>query len=320
VVPTEISQLLGVLIYPGFLFILFLAFFYEWFDRKIVARLQNRYGPLYAGPAGILQPLADFIKLLAKEDINPKAADKITFAVTPILMLALALSTLLFIPTGNVTAISWFDGDLIFVAFLISILVLVTLIAAWSSTSKFSTVGGVRVALQMLGFEIPMMVVMMGPALMAKTLSITQIAQWQNSTGHYFALFQPIGLAILIICLLAEVKKAPFDIPEAESELAAGWQTEFSGRKLALIRLTTDVEIILASALVTALYLGGPNGPFGIPPVIYFLIKITVVVFILSNLRALFARFRIDQMLSGSWKYLLPLALLQIILVIQGVG
>ena len=319
-VPAEIMEFLSVLIYPGFIFILALAFFYEWVDRKFVARLQNRYGPLYTGPGGILQPFADFIKLLAKEDITPRAADKTTFKVTPILMLTLALSTLFFIPTAYTTALSSFEGDLIFVAFLVSILVLITLIAAWSSTSTFSTVGGIRVVLQMLGFEIPMTLVMVGPAIVAKTLSITNIAQWQYVTGHYFALYQPIGLVVLVICLLAEIKKAPFDIPEAESELAAGWITEFSGRKLALIRLAADVELILAGALVTALFLGGPTGPFGIPSVIFFLVKTTAVILVISNLRALFARFRIDQMLGGSWKYLIPLALLQIMLVTLGVG
>jgi NADH-quinone oxidoreductase subunit H len=172
----------------------------------------------------------------------------------------------------------------------------------------------------MLGYEVPMAIVMVCPAIAAGTLNISGIVARQATSGIWFILSQPIGFVILLICLLAEVKRIPFDIPEAETEIVAGWLTEFSGRKLALMRLSIDMELVFAAALTTALYLGGPAGPAPVPPIIYFLIKTTVVVLILSNLRTLFARFRIDQMVHGSWKFLTPLAILQVILVELTVG
>ena len=171
----------------------------------------------------------------------------------------------------------------------------------------------------MLGYEIPMGLVTVGTAIAAKSLSISRIAEWQ-SLNFWLILLQPLGFAIFTICLLAELQFVPFDIPEAETEIVAGWRTEFSGRKLALLRLGKDLELVLAFTLITSLYLGGPQQFWLIPPIATFLVKTTFAVMLLSLLRAVFARFRIDQMLSGMWKYLLPLATLQIILIQLGLG
>jgi NADH-quinone oxidoreductase subunit H len=315
-----IITFLQALIFPGIIFLFGLAFFYEWVDRKFYARLQNRYGPLHTGPSGLLQPFADFVKLLAKEDITPKAADRLLFTATPIFLLAIPTAALFCIPMTELTALVSFEGDLIYVIFLSTLISIATFLAAWSSTNPFSIIGGLRAAFQMLGYEVPMAIVMVCPAIAAGTLNISGIVARQATSGIWFILSQPIGFVILLICLLAEVKRIPFDIPEAETEIVAGWLTEFSGRKLALMRLSIDMELVFAAALTTALYLGGPAGPAPIPPIIYFLIKTTVVVLILSNLRTLFARFRIDQMVHGSWKFLTPLAILQVILVELTVG
>ncbi|MBS7644186.1 NADH-quinone oxidoreductase subunit H, partial [Candidatus Bathyarchaeota archaeon] len=309
-----------ILVFPGIIFLFGLAFFYEWVDRKFYARLQNRYGPLHTGPSGLLQPFADFVKLLAKEDITPQAADRLLFTATPIFLLAIPTAALFCIPMTELTALVSFEGDLIYVIFLSTLISIATFLAAWSSTNPFSIVGGLRAAFQMLGYEVPMAIVMVCPAIAAGTLNISGIVARQAATGIWFILSQPLGFAILLICLLAEVKRIPFDIPEAETEIVAGWLTEFSGRKLALMRLSIDMELVFAAALTTALFLGGPAGPAPIPPIIYFLIKTTIVVLILSNLRTLFARFRIDQMVHGSWKFLTPLAILQVILVELTVG
>jgi NADH-quinone oxidoreductase subunit H len=315
-----IITFLQALIFPGIIFLFGLAFFYEWVDRKFYARLQNRYGPLHTGPSGLLQPFADFVKLLAKEDITPKAADRLLFTATPIFLLAIPTAALFCIPMTEITALVSFEGDLIYVIFLSTLISIATFLAAWSSTNPFSIIGGLRAAFQMLGYEVPMAIVMVCPAIAAGTLNISGIVARQATSGIWFILSQPIGFVILLICLLAEVKRIPFDIPEAETEIVAGWLTEFSGRKLALMRLSIDMELVFAAALTTALYLGGPAGPAPVPPIIYFLIKTTVVVLILSNLRTLFARFRIDQMVHGSWKFLTPLAILQVILVELTVG
>jgi NADH-quinone oxidoreductase subunit H len=314
-----IASMLKILIFPGALFLFALAFFYEWADRKFFARLQNRYGPLYTGHSGILQPLADFFKLLSKEDITPHASDTLTFILTPIFYFALPLTTLFVIPMLNQTSLVAFEGDLVFVIFAFTLIIITVFLAGWGSTNRFSTIGSVRAALQMLGYEIPMGLAMVGPAIAAKSLSISRIVEWQ-SLHLWIGLLQPLGFAVFTICLLAELQFVPFDIPEAETEIVAGWQTEFSGRKLALLRLGKDLELVLASTLIASLYLGGSQQLWLIPSIIVFLVKTTSAVMLLSLLRAVFARFRIDQMLSGMWRYLLPLATLQIILIQFGLG
>lgn len=312
-VPQEIIAILEVFLFPGLFFLFSLAFFIEWLDRKLVAKFQNRYGPLHVGPKGILQPVADFIKLLSKEDITPDMADKVPLIAMPLLMLTLAITPLFLIPIAYSSALISFEGDLIVVMFLMTLITLLLFAGAWVSTNRFSTIGGIRTGLQMFGYEIPLNIVMIGPAIGAGSLSISEIVKWQ-SEGIWFILTQPLGFAILSICLLAHLQMVPFDIPEAETEIVGGWLVEFSGKKLALIRLARNFKLILAASLMTALYMGGPSGLWQPSPLTY-LIKLVICVFILSNLRALFARFRIDQFLAGVWRYLTPLALLQISIV-----
>ncbi len=316
---TEINLLIRILLFPGALFLLALALFFEWTDRKFYARIQNRYGPLHSGPGGILQPLADFLKLLSKEDITPYAADKRTLAFVPVFYFALPLTTLFLIPMASQTSIIAFEGDLIFVLFAFTLIIITIFVAGWSSMNRFSTIGSIRAALQMSGYEIPMGLVTVGPAITAGTLSISRIVAWQ-SANSWNLILQPLGFAIFLVCLLAELQLVPFDIPEAETEIVAGWRTEFTGRKLALLRIGKDLELVLASALVTSLFLGGPHQFLFLPPIATFLVKTVIVVMLLSFLRAIFARFRIDQLLSGMWKYLLPLATLQVILIQFGFG
>jgi len=315
-----ILSILQVLIFPGTLFLLALAFFYEWINRKFFARLQNRYGPLYTGPWGILQPLADFLKLLSKEDIMPITADTVLFSLAPIFYSALPLTAMFIIPVVGQTGLIAFEGDLIFVLFLFTLIAVTIFLSGWCSMTRFSVIGGVRAALQMLGYEIPMALAIVGPAIAAKSLSISGIVEWQQSNMIWNVLLQPLGFAILVICLLAELGYVPFDIPEAETEIVAGWQTEYSGRKLALFRLGKDLELVFVSALLVSLYLGGPQQVWIVPSIVTFLIKTIAVVLLFTLLRAVFARFRIDQMISGMWKYLLPLAILQIVLIQLGLG
>ena len=312
-VSEEIWALIQIFLFPGFLFLFSLAFFTEWLDRKIVAKFQNRYGPLYVGPKGVLQPIADFIKLLSKEDITPSMADKVPFNLMPVLLLALAITPLFCIPVIGSEALISFEGDLIVIMFIMSLIALLAFVGGWASTSRFSSIGGIRAGLQMFAYEIPMNLAMIGPAVSAGSLSISKIVDWQLQ-GFWNLFLQPIGFVVLIICLMAHLQKVPFDIPEAESEIVSGWIVEFSGKKLAFIRLAKDFEFVLASALIVSLFLGGPYGPWYISPIIY-LVKFFLCVFILSNLRAAFARYRIDHLLTGAWKYLTPLALLQIFLI-----
>ena len=317
-----------VLLFPGLSFILSYTLYAEWLSRKTVARLQNRTGPLHTGWQGILQPLADFIKLLVKEDITPAAAQAKIFNYTPLIIFAIPLASTFLIPIQSITnlwgyePVAAFEGDLIIVLFLMSINVLAVFLAGWSSGNLFGAVGATRVALMMLAYEIPLGLVAISPAIMARSLSIVKIVDWQASSiqsfltaptlpGIMLGLVMLIGFAIYAVCLLAELEMRPFDMSEAETEIVHGWQVEFSGVKLALLNSGHNIKMVLAAGLLTSLYLGGPTGPV-LPPVVWFVIKTSVCVMILSNLSALFARFRIDQMVEGAWKYLVPLAVLQV--------
>jgi len=312
-------DILQIIVFPGVLFLLVLAFFYEWIDRKLYAKVQNRYGPLHTGPAGLFQPVADFVKLLAKEDIVPLVCDKVIFSAAPIIYLTLPLTALFVIPIAGNTALVAFEGDLLLVMFVFTLMTITVFLAGWSSINRYSIIGGIRAVLQMMSFEIPLGLALIGPAIAAKSLSISTISQWQ-STATWTILVQPIGFVVLVICLLAELETAPFNIPEAESEIVAGWLTEYSGRKLAMFRLGRNLALILASSLISVLYLGGIEQIAFIPAPVFFLIKTTVIVLLISYLRSNFARLRIDQSIRGMWRYLLPLAVLQIVLILSGIG
>jgi len=198
---------------------------------------------------------------------------------------------------------------------------LLIFLAGWSSASRFSAIGSVRSALQMLSYEIPLGLVLVCPAIRRQEASpVSGIVQWQAENATLGAALQPLGLAVTIVCLLAELELVPFDIPEAETEIVAGWKTEFTGWRLALLRLGRDLEVVLVAALVASLYLGGAQPLWFIPATAMFVVKTAAVVMVFSFARALFARFRIDQMISGMWKYLLPIAALQVVLVQIGVG
>jgi NADH-quinone oxidoreductase subunit H len=315
-----VVSLLELVVFPGFLFIIGLAFVYEWLDRKFYARLQNRIGPLYTGPSGFLQPFADFVKLLAKEDIVPQAADSLIFGRTPILALTTMLVAVTLLPIISMRGVLSLNGDLIIAVALMTIFCIVVFLAGVSSNNRFSSVGAERAVSQLLGYEIPMTLAIAGVALSAGSLRIADIVQAQALTHWYVLGPQALGFVIYLIAVQAELERIPFDIPEAEQEIVAGWLTEFTGRKLALFRLSRDLEVVYVSGLAAALYLGGPTGPIipGLEAIllpVYFIIKTVAVLFVLTSIRAVFARIRIDQMVNFSWKYLVPLSLFQLLLV-----
>ena len=293
-------------------FFIVFAFFIEWVDRRFVARLQDRYGPIYTGIGGVLQPWADFIKLLSKEDITPAASDKVLFRLTPLALPIFPIMGLCLTPILGKPIMS-FDGDLIVAIFLMSVYTIMIFIAGYGSGNSFGIVGGTRAALQMLGYEVPFALAMIGPAILAGTLSISEIAYSQKSM--WYAIPLALGFAVFMVCTIAEVHVVPFDIPHAKQEIVAGWETEYSGRKLALIHLAENLEMVFISALATALFLGGGYGPFSppIPPAVWFITKTLIVAIVISNLRAIFARFKIITLVEWSWKYLLPLAIVQLL-------
>ncbi len=320
----DASLILQILIFPGFVFILLLTLICDWIERKIEARMQNRVGPMVAGRGGILQPFADFIKLLTKEDIEPRNSKKIIFTAAPLIAFALMVFAMCFLPIDSPTSILGFNGSLTggFNGDLIVILVLVTIanfllfLAGWASCNPYSTIGSARVLTQFLGYDIPLFLLALAPAFLAGSLQISTIAASQTFP---FILLAPWAFVLFIITMQAELEKDPFDVPHAESEVVGGLSTEYTGAKLAFLHLTNDVQIIFGSALVVELFLGGPYGPvfFGLPAfwyTLWFIIKLLIVVVITEYISVLFARLRIDQVLSFNWKIILPAAVLSLML------
>ncbi len=317
-----VKDLIYLFVYPGILFLFVYSTFCEWFDRKLYARLQNRIGPAYTGKAGILQPVADFFKLLFKEDIVPENADRIIFSSLPVIGLAVVVTAGLYLPLWNIdmsrTTFNSFQGDVIVILYLLSLPTLIFFLAGWHSTNFFSTIGGVRVLTMLFGYEVPLFLAVLSPAVVADTWRLAEISDFYQRFP-FLLLFQIIGFLVAVISLQAKLERTPFDIPHAETEIVGGTFTEYSGRKLAFFRLMTDIEMVVGSGLIATVFMAGFPG--GILPSLFRLVlKTLVVISILSIIRATFSRIRVDQMVIFSWKYLTPFAVLQLLIsiVIKG--
>ena len=309
-----------MLVFPGFTFLFFFTMFCDWIERKIEARMQNRMGPTFTGPGGILQPFADVVKLLTKEDIVPRGAKKTVFRLAPIISFSIIVFAISYLPIDGAAVIpnSSFDGDLIFVMALITIANFFLFLSGWASANPYSDIGASRLLTQFLGYDIPLVILALAPAFLAGSLTIATIASSQYLP---FIILAPWAFVLFIVALQAELEKDPFDIPHADSEVVGGLETEFCGGKLAFLRLTRDMQIVFGAALVVELFLGGPYGPvfFGLPGLWYFLwfvLKLLAVVVITEYVTCLFARLRIDQVLTANWKVLLPLSMLSLTLTI----
>lgn len=332
---TAVKVLVYLLIFPGVLFLFAYATFAEWFDRKVYARLQNRIGPLHTGRAGILQPVADFLKLMAKEDIVPTYADRGIYNALPLFSLASVLTAFMLIPIFRLNLpYNSFPGDLVVVVYLLSIPTIVYFLAGWHSTDYYSLVGAFRSLTQLFGYEVPLFLALLAPAMVAGVWEggFWQPANWQISRvaefyrGHAWLIpLNIIAFVVALLALQAKLERVPFDAPEAETEIVAGALTEYSGKKLAIFRLTVDLELVVGAALIAAVFLGG----FVLPPVylgvidishilsfLLFVIKTLFVIALLSLMRALMGRLRIDQTIAFSWQFLAPMALLQILIAI----
>jgi NADH-quinone oxidoreductase subunit H len=311
---------LNILIFPGFAFILLLTLFCDWVERKFEARVQNRVGPMVAGPGGILQPFADFIKLLTKEDIEPREARRTVFTFAPLMAFTIMVFAMCFLPVDGSSVISstGFNGDLIVVLAFVTIANFLLFLSGWASCNPYGTIGSARVLTQFLGYDIPLFLIALTPAFIAGSLSIFAIAQSQSI---WYIILAPWAFVLFIITLQAELEKDPFDVPSAESEVVGGLETEYTGAKLAFLHLTRDVQIVFGSALVVELFLGGPYGPvfFGLPAFWYslwFIIKLLAIVILTEYITTLFARLRIDQVLSANWRIILPAAVLSLMLTV----
>jgi NADH-quinone oxidoreductase subunit H len=307
-------QILQIIIFPGFLFLTICALFAEYFDRILYARFQNRKGPPW------FQPFADFIKLVAKEDIVPEHANPFVFKLMPVLALTSVITASFYIPLWGTNALFSFQGDLIVVVYLLTIPTVSFFLGGWYSQSLYATIGAMRNLTQLFAYEVPLFLAILSPALLAHTWSLSEMTVFYNA--HPWLLpFNIIGFFVAMIALLGKLEKVPFDIPEAETEIVAGCFTEYSGRLLAFFRMAIDIEMVVGASLVAAVFL--PFG-LGINPVVGFilyLLKVAFVIFLLSLLRSVFARLRIEQMMNFCWKYLAPAAFIQLIVcvIIKGV-
>jgi NADH-quinone oxidoreductase subunit H len=302
------SALFSILIFPGMGFLFVCALATEWIDRRVVARFQDRVGPPW------FQPLADLIKLMAKEDILPIGASQGASVVLPVLSLAAVVTAVFYIPIGA-RAASAFEGDLVVVLFLLSIPPMAYFLAGWASGGVYGVIGGNRALLQYFSYEVPFLMALSSPAILSSSWSISQISVWQARTT-WGAFIQPVGFLLAIVGLIGKLKRVPFDIPKAKSEVVAGPLTEFSGRKLALWRLSVQVKTVVGIFLLTNMFLGGGGVGALVPSWLTFALKALAILLVLSTVSALYARLRIDQMANLGWRVLAPLALLQIMAVV----
>ncbi len=283
------SEILAILVFPGGLFLLAGGMMYEWADRKLIARLQNRVGPRW------FQPLADVVKLLVKEEVIPSGVSTFLFVVLPIVALAGALTSALYVPLAGLAPTFSFSGDLIVALYLLSLLTLCTGLAGSNTTDSFSLVGATRTLTQLFSYEAPFLVALLGPAIAAGSWQISEVNAYAQS--HWMAFLQPVGFVVALIGLLGKLELPPFDSPEAETEIVAGAMTEYSGRGLALFYLGRKVELMVGLTLVASFYLGGLNNP------LEFVLKTLVLLLGMSVLQSLMARLRIDQVVGLWWRY-----------------
>lgn len=280
-----------------------------WVERRVVAMMQGRLGPNRVGPNGLLQPLADVVKLLLKEDIVPFAADRVTFLIAPLVVVVPALVIWSIIPWGPGLAVADIDVGILFILALGAFTTLGILIAGWASSNKYSLLGGMRVAAQLISYEIPLVIASMVPVLLAGTMSLQGIVAAQAGIWNLFVLpVGPIAFLLFLIAGIAEVNRSPFDLPEAESEIIAGFHTEYSGMRFALFFLAEYANSFSIGALATVLFLGGWHGPV-LPPFVWVFLKSYAVFLVLVWIRGTLPRLRYDQLMNFAWKAALPLAL-----------
>ena len=304
-----------IIIFPGFLHLTLVTAFLTWYERKLLARIQLRIGPLYAGgPGGILQPIADGVKLIFKEVILPYRADSILFLTVPLALVFLAALPFAVIPFGQNWVIANLDVGIVFVFANTAMFPLMIILFAWASNSKFPFLGGLRSLFQQVVYEIPMWISALSVVMLAGSLSLVDIVNAQAKMWFIVPAF--FAFMVFFISIMAELERLPFDLPEAEPELVAGWFTESSGAIFMLQFLALYMKLYLMSALVTVLFLGGWWGPAFIPQPVWFIIKTLIVTTFIIIPRGVFARIRMDMLIKIGWTRLLVISLANVFLTV----
>lgn len=284
-------------------------------ERRILALMQNRKGPNRVGWQGCLQTVADVFKLLIKEDIIPSKADRFIFKVAPIVTFVPAFAVMAVLPFTDKIKFSDLGVGLLYYIAVSSISIIGVMLGGWASNNKYALLGGMRSVAQMISYEVVLVMSVLGVVMTSQSINLQDIVMNQREVWFIFPQF--LGFVLFVIAATAELTRTPFDLPEAESELVAGYHVEYTGFRFAFFMLSEYVYMLAMSALITILYLGGWNAPLGftfIPPIVHFLIKLFLVVFFFIWLRATFPRFRIDQLMELAWKVLLPLAICNLLL------
>ena len=281
-----------------------------WLERRILGRLHNRIGPNRWGPFGLLQPIADLMKLLTKEDLVPEGADKLVFTLVPfVMMLPLVLMTAV-IPFSYNTMLADLNVGVLFILAVSSVSTIGIFMAGWSSNNRYALFGAARSVAVLISYEVPVVVSLLGIVMITGSMSLNNIVQAQTIP---FLLVQPLALFIFVTGMSAELNRTPFDIAEAESEIIAGYHTEYSGIKFALIFATETGAMLVVSAIIATLFLSGWNGPFeSFLGWLWFLLKTLGIIFVFIWVRATYPRLRLDQIMALSWKFLLPLSLINL--------
>jgi NADH-quinone oxidoreductase subunit H len=309
---SAILALLGVVVLCSFLLILDIAL--VWVERKVVARFQDRLGPNRLGPFGLIQPVADIIKLLIKEDITPLGADKVIYNLAPIMSLATVLLLWAVIPLAPTMLGADVNIAVLFIVAVGALGSLGVIMAGWASNNKYALLGAFRSVAQIISYEVPMVIALLIPVLLARSMGLQAIVGAQDV---WFIFLAPLAAVIFFISAIAELGRAPFDINEAESEIVAGFHIEYTGMKFGLFYAGELLHALTVSALLSTLFLGGWRGPFAeqVPllGVFYLLAKAFIIYYVIMWVRYSFPRLRIDQMLGFSWKFLTPLALVLLI-------
>mgnify|MGYP005842547985 CR=1 FL=1 len=310
------SILLLAVLLTGFAYLTF-------YERKTLARIQVRIGPNRAGPGGWLQPVADGLKLIFKEELIPAQSYKVIFILAPVITVIPALIILAVLPWG--TAVTLFGREIplyltdinvgvLYIVSIASISVYGIVLAGWSSNNKYAMLGGLRSSAQMISYELALGLAFIGPILLAGSMSLLDIVEAQKPI--WFVVYQPVGTLIFLISVIAEVNRAPFDMPEAEQELTAGYHTEYSGLKFALFFMAEYIKMIAVSAITATLFFGGFHGPFverfPLLGPLYLFIKVMILLFVMIWVRATLPRIRYDRLMAFGWKIMLPAALLNV--------
>jgi NADH-quinone oxidoreductase subunit H len=294
------------------------------FERRVLARLQMRIGPNRAGPGGILQPIADAVKLIFKEELIPSSADKLIFILAPIITVVPALIVLGVVPFGPTVeifgrpvrlALADLNVGVLYILSITSIAIYGIVLAGWASNNKYAMLGGIRSSAQMVSYELALGLAWVGPILLANSMSLETIVEAQRPL--WFAVWQPVGVLIFFVAALAEVNRAPFDMPEAEQELTAGYHVEYSGMKFALFFMAEYIKMIAVCVIAATLFFGGYLGPFidrlpWLGP-FYLLLKVVGLLFLMVWVRATLPRIRYDRLMAFGWKILMPLALANVV-------